>query len=115
MRAIVFFRVTCPTCKLTMPYLHRLPMDVVGISQDDAAATEKFARDFEMQVAWELDRVEDGYPLSNQYGITNVPTMFVLDEAGKVKQRVDGFDKEALEDLGLEFLDTEMVPRFKPG
>ncbi len=113
--AIVFFRVSCPTCKLTLPYLHRLGMKVLGISQDGAEETEKFARDYGVRVEWVRDGVEDGYPLSNEYGITNVPTLFVLDGEGKVKQRVDGFDKEAFEDLGLEFDASEIVPRFKPG
>jgi peroxiredoxin len=113
--AIVFFRVTCPTCKLTLPYLHRLGVKVLGVSQDSEEDTEKFARDYGVKVEWVREGAEDGYPLSNEYRITNVPTLFVLDGEGKVKMRVDGFDREAFEDLGLEFGAEEIVPRFKPG
>ncbi len=43
---IVFFKVGCPVCQMTMPFLERLggqsPLQIVGISQDDRSATQKF-------------------------------------------------------------------------
>lgn len=112
---LVFYRVSCPTCKLTLPYMHRLQMPVLGVSQDDAEATEKFARQFEVEIESVLDLASDGYPASNEFGVHHVPTLFVLDGNGKIAERIEGFDKEALERLGASFAESELVPEFRPG
>src|SRR5215467_871145 len=43
---LAFFKVTCPVCQLTAPFLERLhafgSLPVYGISQNDAAATREF-------------------------------------------------------------------------
>lgn len=112
---LVFYKVTCPTCKLALPFLHRIDRPVLGVSQDNAAATAKFERSFEVRIPSILDPVEDGYKLSNEYGIVYVPTLFVFDGNGKVAERIEGFDKDALERLGVEFSESEMVPEYQPG
>jgi peroxiredoxin len=112
---LVFYRVTCPTCKLTLPYLHRLSVPAVGISQNDALDTASFEHRFEVKIPSVLDHENDGFPVSNAYGVHHVPTLFVIDDKGKVTKRIEGFDKEALEDLGVEFSESEKVPEFKPG
>jgi peroxiredoxin len=110
---LAFFKVTCPTCKFAMPFLNRSSLRVIGVSQDDEAATAKFAEQFGMDVEVMFDRAEDGYPLSNRFGVEYVPTLFVIDEAGQVSRKIECFDKEGFEDLGVEFV--EDVPVYKPG
>jgi peroxiredoxin len=41
----VFFKVSCPTCQLTLPFLERLKSSVrtIGISQDDAPLTKELS------------------------------------------------------------------------
>lgn len=108
-----FFKVTCPTCKFGMPFLNRATHRVIGVSQDDEAATAKFAEQFWVKIEMVFDRVEDGYPLSNRFGVEYVLTLFVIDEAGRLSERIEGFDKEGFEELGLVFV--EDVPVHKPG
>ena len=112
---LAFYKVSCPTCKLTLPYLHRVQVKTIGISQDNAAATAKFSEQYGVVIPSLLDPEADDYPVSTAYGIHHVPTFFLIDESGKVLERVGGFDKDMLERLGVEFGAAETVPVFKPG
>ena len=73
---LAFFKISCPVCQLTAPYLERLAVrneravQVIGISQDDAGATRGFANRFGLTFPTLLDSSEDEYPASNAYGIT---------------------------------------------
>ena len=52
---LVFFKVTCPVCQLTMPFLERLhasgTLTICGISQNDAADTREFNELFRRQLS----------------------------------------------------------------
>src|ERR1700722_11954871 len=47
---LAFFKISCPVCQLSAPYLQRLAannaIQVIGISQDDASATRGFLQRF---------------------------------------------------------------------
>jgi peroxiredoxin len=50
---LAFFKVSCPTCQYTFPFLERLykaygnrGITLVGVSQNDATETAAFAKDF---------------------------------------------------------------------
>ena len=97
----------------------------MGISQDDARATKKFAAEYGTTFPMLLDR--DGYPVSNAYGLTNVPTIFLIDTDGHVKVSSMGFDKRELESVAAElaakrklaptalFRPGENIPAHRPG
>ena len=127
-----FFKVSCPVCQFTLPFLERLhklygsgDVNVLGVSQDDARATKSFASEYGLTFPLLMD--EDGYPVSNAYGLTNVPTIFLIDTDGKVKVSSMGFDKKDLETIAHElaerrkmaltplFRPNEVVPVNKPG
>ncbi len=127
-----FFKVSCPVCQFTFPFLERLyklygsaEVSFLGISQDDARATKNFASEYRVTFPLLLD--EDGYPVSNAYGLTNVPTIFLIDTEGKAKVSSMGFDKRDLETIAHElaegrkialtplFRPDEVVPANKPG
>jgi peroxiredoxin len=127
-----FFKVSCPTCQFTAPFLERLHetyggenFTLWGISQDDAADTREFCQEFEIQFPALID--ENGYPVSNQYGITNVPTVFLIAPDGTIQESCVGFSKKDLEKIAaaaaratstppaLFFKPGEVVPEFKPG
>ena len=111
----VFYKVGCPTCKPTLPYLDRVKIRTIGISQDNAAATAKFAQQFGVAIHSLLDLEQDGYRVSSAYGIHHVPTLLVVNESGRILERIEGFDKDALDRLGVEFGSGENVPELKPG
>ena len=127
-----FFKISCPVCQFTFPFLERLhqrygsgDVSILGISQDDARATRQFAREYDLTFPMLID--EDGYPVSNAYALTNVPTTFLIDTDGTVKVSSMGFDKKDLETIARElaerrkisltplFRPDEVIPASKPG
>ncbi len=94
-----FFKISCPVCQFTFPFLERLfkrygkdGVTFLGISQDDAKATKKFAGEYGVTFPMALD--EKGYPASNAYGLTNVPTIFLIDTDGTTKIVCHGLREE---------------------
>ena len=122
---LAFFKVSCPTCQLTFPFLQRLQRgrspdspQIVAISQDDAAATRNFSLRYGISLPVLLDPA--GYPASNAYRITNVPTLFLVEPDGRISLSVTGFEKAEMERLGVRFgvevyNPTDRVPVFQPG
>lgn len=127
-----FFKVSCPVCQFTFPFIERLQeryvgdgVTIVGISQDDARATRGFAKEFGTTFPMLLD--EKGYPVSNAYGLTMVPTIFLFETDGTVKVSSMGFVKADLESIATSlaerrmvkptglFRANESVPAVKPG
>lgn len=119
---LVFFKVGCPTCQLTLPFLNRFEdrLRVIGISQDERNATERFREQYGIRYPLLLDEKRKGYPTSNAFDITNVPSLFLVDGAGKIEWSDNGFSKPALTRLGERFAvrifeAAGRVPEFKPG
>jgi peroxiredoxin len=127
-----FFKISCPVCQFTFPFLERLykrygekGVTFLGISQDDAKATKKFAAEYGVTFPMAID--EKGYPASNAYGLASVPTIFFIEPEGTAKVVCVGFDKRGLEDIGALlaereqtapaalFRPDEKVPAHKPG
>jgi peroxiredoxin len=120
---LVFFKVSCPVCQLALPFLDRIgkgSLPVVAISQDPEPATRQFHQTYGVSVATLLDRSDDGYPVSNVFGIEHVPTMFLIEPDRVISSVVEGFRKADLESIGLRsgimtFRATENVPAWKAG
>src|SRR5262249_9818154 len=118
-----FFKVSCPVCQMTFPYLerlHRAGYRVIGISQDDPEYTEEFNREFGVTFPTLLDTEETGFPVSNDYGISIVPTLFLVEPDGAISRVVEGWVKTDIEWLGSRagmsvILPTDRVPVMKPG
>jgi len=79
---LAFFKVSCPTCQYAFPFFERLykaygknGVGLVGVSQNDAKETASFAKEFGVTFPILLDDTRS-YPVSNAYGLTNVPTLF---------------------------------------
>jgi hypothetical protein len=67
-----------------------------------------------------LDQAKESYPASNAFGITNVPTMFLVEPDGHIASAFSGFSKRDLEALGQRagvpaFRPDENVPEWKAG
>ena len=94
---MVIFETDCPTCQLALPYLNSLVRDsvqVIGLSQDDECSTREFVSELKISYPVELD---SGLKISRAYNPQNVPTFYLLDESGQVRQTLVGFDKTGLE------------------
>ena len=127
-----FFKVSCPVCQFALPFLERLyrsaggkGIKIWGISQDDLRDSKSFAREYGLTFPILMDG--KGYPVSNQYGLTNVPTLFLINEKGNVVVSSVGFSKQDLLDIaqsvaernGVQnieiFKASEDIPEYKPG
>ena len=121
---IAFFKIGCPVCQLTALYLERLSaggrIQVVGVSQDDRESTQGFNKRFGVTFSTLLDQDAEGYPASNAYGISSVPSLVLVQPDGRISKSFSGFSKRDLEDLGdragiAPFRPDEKVPDWKAG
>ena len=103
----VFFKISCPVCQFALPYVERVyrtypqgKVSIVGISQDDQRDTESFAREYGITFPLLLDP-EDRYPASNAYELTNVPSIFLIED-GEVKLSIVGWDKRDMEEVNAK-------------
>ncbi len=102
---LVFFETDCPTCQLTIPYLNRLAdavggkAEVIGVSQDGEAPTRQLAEQLPIRFPVALDR---GLSVSRKYDPQAVPTLFLVDGAGKIMRTSVAFDKDELNGIAAE-------------
>lgn len=128
-----FYKVSCPVCQMAFPYVERLfqgygksgKLTVVGVSQDGASDTKAFNREFGITFPVLLD--EKGYPVSNAYKLTNVPTIFLISPDGGIESSIVSWSKQEMEELNKRlsviagvppaqlFRAGEQVPDFRPG
>jgi peroxiredoxin len=129
-----FFKVNCPVCQFAFPYLEKIfraysqsgKFTLVGISQNDSVETRAFNREFGITFPTLLDE-KGKYPVSNAYGLTNVPTVFLISTAGEIETSSVAWSKQDMEQLNQKlarlsgkpviklFAPGENVPDYKPG
>ena len=124
---LVIYKISCPVCQLTMPFLERLhaaampgSLQFIAISQDEDRSTQKFIERYRTTMLTLLDREEDGYPVSNAFGITHVPSLFLIEMDGMISRAVSGFSKSDIEEIGervnvVPFQGSDHVPAWKAG
>ena len=123
---LAFYKVSCPVCQFTLPFLERLlqgaggSVQFVAVSQDDVGASRAFNREYGISFPTLLDESRTGYPVSNAFGISQVPTSFLIEKDGTVGWVLDGFSKSEFEALGRRagatpFQPGEYVPEWKAG
>jgi peroxiredoxin len=121
---LALFKVNCPVCQWTFPFLERLSksdkIEVVAISQDGLEATEEFRNEFGITFTTLLDEPAKGYPASNAFGIVSVPSLFLVEPGGEISLSGAGFSKRELEAVGhlagvQPFRPGENIPEFKAG
>ena len=102
---LVFFKVSCPTCQYALPFFERLHkayghkgVTLVGVSQNDAKDTAAFNKEFGVTFPTLLDDTRS-YPASNAYGLTNVPTIFWIDQDGEIEVSSVGWVKADFEEI----------------
>jgi len=129
---VAFFKVACPTCQYTFPFLERLnqqlrssKVQIWGISQDGVKDNQRFARDYSVTFPILID--EYPYQLSRQYGLEYVPSILLIAADGSLAIKSEGFVKRDLLEIqkalaqtlsasvGALFSPKENVPEYKPG
>jgi peroxiredoxin len=118
---LVFYKISCPVCQFALPYAERLfqaakgkQATVVAISQDDRKSTAAFMNEYRLTLPTALDDTKT-YPVSNAYGLTNVPTFFLVNRSGEIEISSVGWMREEVERM-YEALMSEPhpAPFFRP-
>jgi peroxiredoxin len=131
---LAFFKVSCPTCQYAFPFLERLHRAylsqtylpqaygqngarIFGVSQNDAKETAAFTKNFGVTFPVLLDEI-DSYPVSNAYGLTNVPSIFWIAEDGEIQVSSVGWLKADFEQMNRKIAEagkSTPIAVFKPG
>jgi peroxiredoxin len=121
---LAFFKVSCPTCQYAFPFHERLhqaygdkKVSLFGVSQNGARETAAFNKEFGVTFPTLLDDT-DSYPVSNAYGLTNVPTLFWIAQDGEIEISSVGWVKADFEQLARKMAEaarTALLPIFSPG
>jgi len=124
---LAFFKVSCPVCQLTFPFLERIhqgagedQLQVIAVSQDDARDTRDYNRRYGVTFRTLLDEARKGYAVSNAFGISTVPALFLVEQDGAVSLASAGFVKRDIgavaERVGATpFRPDEYVPEWQAG
>jgi peroxiredoxin len=130
---LVFFKASCPTCKLSWPYLQKLhasyggkSVRIVGVAQDSADVARAFYSEFGA-ATFELVVDAAPYAASNAFDVESVPHLSLLSPDGSFENLYEGWSKDSLEALGARLANAkgltpaelvapgDPVPVFKPG
>jgi peroxiredoxin len=116
-----FFKISCPTCQYAFPFLQRIyethgnsRITIVGISQNEKKDTAAFMKQFGVTFPVLLDDTRT-YPVSNEYGLTNVPSVFWIAEDGEIEISSVGWVRKEMEEINqraAELSDTAPKPLF---
>ncbi len=119
---LAFFKVSCPVCQYAFPFIERIykayggkNVTVVGVSQNSIKDTELFLREFGVTFPVLLDDTHS-YPVSNAYGLTNVPTTFWIAQDGEIEVSSVGWSRKEMEQVNAkaaEALGSAAKPLFR--
>jgi peroxiredoxin len=121
---LAFYKASCPTCRLTFPWLERIHrrfagrpgIRFLGVAQDPRPEIDAFASEHGVTFPILDDAPE--YRASRAFGVTTVPTTFVIEPDGIISFTAVGFAKTDLESIarGLALRTGEdPEPLFHPG
>ncbi len=119
-----FFKVSCPICQYAFPFLERIHkaygnknVTIVGVSQNGKKDTAAFVKEYGVTFPVLLDDT-DTYPVSNAYGLTNVPTVFWIAEDGEIEISSVGWVRKEIEEINhkaAEATGDGVKAMFRPG
>jgi peroxiredoxin len=117
-----FYKISCPVCQFAMPYAERLfqaakgkKATILAVSQDDQKSTAAFMKEYHLTLPTALDDTKS-YPVSNAYGLTNVPTFFLVNSAGEIEVSSVGWFREEVERMYQTLMaEPNPAPFFRAG
>src|ERR1043166_3060773 len=88
---LTFFKATCPTCMLGLPFIDKLflhhrndsNIKMFGVAQESEQEAETFANQYAPSLPIQLD--SSPFQISQSYKLTNVPTIFLINSDGKIE------------------------------
>jgi peroxiredoxin len=89
----------------------------VGISQDSPRDTAAFLKEYGVTFCTLVDD-PNGYAVSNAYGLTNVPSLFLIGQGGKIEISSVGWVKQDVEDVNRKLAAAQQTAPpaiFQPG
>lgn len=114
---LAFFKISCPVCQFTFPYLERIHkavkgknVGIVGVSQNSKEDTAVFARQYGLSFPIALDDPRQ-YPASNAYGLTNVPTVFYIAPDHEIEVSSVGWSKADIEQIARKIGEETRLAR----
>jgi len=119
-----FFKISCPVCQFALPYLERVfkaygnrNVSIAGISQNDKKDTATFIKEYGITFPVLLDDTRS-YPVSNAYGLTNVPSFFWIAQDGEIELSSVGWTKKDIDEINrraAEITGDGLKPVFRAG
>jgi cytochrome c biogenesis protein CcmG/thiol:disulfide interchange protein DsbE len=131
---LAFFKVSCPVCQYAFPFLERIfqsnrsgNLTMLGVSQDTAKKAKAFMQEFGVSFPVAVDDESNSYAVSNAYGLTNVPTAFLIAPSGDIEVSSVGWSKRDVETINQRLAEyrnqpappiwrsDENIQEFRPG
>jgi peroxiredoxin len=119
---LAFFKTTCPVCQMAAPKVQALAdsgVRVVAVGEDPPPAIQSYADQYGQRVRTLSEPAP--YPASDSFGIDTVPTLFLVDEDGTVRDAVVSWDRDGWNGLAEAAGGTAVsdegdgLPPFRPG
>jgi peroxiredoxin len=127
---LVIYKASCPTCRWALPFVQNLHerargIRVIGVASDspeDAAALAA-----ELTLTFPIGVEAEPWPVSAAYGLTTVPSVFLVGPDGGILRSGAGFGREDFTDAvqraakvtggapANPFPEGVTMPAFRPG
>ena len=105
---LAFFKISCPVCQYAMPFVERIykayggkNVTIVGVSQNEKKDTALFNKEYGVTLPVLLDDTRS-YPVSNAYGLTNVPTLFWIAQDGEIDVSSVGWSRKEIDEINVK-------------
>ena len=117
---LTFYKTTCPTCKLTLPFINKLHefygdgAKVFGVIQDPLEEAREYASELGLSIPQLIDAPD--YDVSVKYDVQVVPTIYLISPQNEVLFAEEGFVKSSMEELNsklAEITNKEVNPLFE--
>lgn len=115
-----FFKISCPVCQYAAPFIERIfkahgdrHVSMVGISQNNQKDTARFIKEYGLTFPVLLDDT-DRFPVSNAYGLTNVPSIFWIAQNGPIEISSVGWSRPDVEEINRRISSLANMPSISP-
>ena len=113
---LAFFKVSCPVCQYAFPFFERIfqanrgQIDRAGRFSGQRQEHADILHEFGVTFPIAIDDGSNGYAVSNAYGLTNVPTLFLITPSGEIEVSSVGWSKRDVEAINQRLADYRHQP-----
>ena len=119
----IFLKISCPVCQYALPFFQRVykayggkGVSIVAVSQNEKQGTAEFMKRYGLTMPVLLDETTT-FPVSNAYGLTNVPTAFWISQDGIIEISSVGWSRKEFDEIvGKAAAESGQAPKpvFQP-